>query len=181
MENFVIVCLKPPSGIPTVMLCRDREWRKNASINSENVFAIFHIYVWRLDHTFTFFFSQLQKTTSHIHSYPSIKQKLLTRMKTKTLTNKTVWLWLNARCSYYIGNCWRCYLIIPRFSSEQNLTELCLHASSEVTGFLGNNCLSFSFGTTGSSSELQSNLYWVFFALMLLQLQTEWQLLKMLG
>lgn len=140
MEYSAIMCLKPPSGIPIVPLRRDRQnEERKYNINSECVFAIFHI--WRLDRTFTFL--QLQKTTSWIHSYPSINQKLLTRMKTKTLTNKTLWLWLNARCSYYFGNCLQCYLIILHFSFEQDLTEYCLHIFSKVTSFLGNNSLRF--------------------------------------
>lgn len=139
---------------------RQAEWRKNDNINSECVFVIFHVYIWRLDHTFAFL--QLRKTTSQTHSYPSIKQKLLTRMKTKTLANKTLWLWLNARCSYYFGNCLQCYLIILHFSFEQDPTEYSLHTFSEVTSFPGNNSLNFLFGITGSSSKLQSNLYQIF-------------------
>lgn len=154
------MCLKPPSRIPIVPLCKDRQnEEKNDDISSEGVFVIFHVYIWRLDRTFTFL--QLQKT-SQTHSYPSINQKLLTRMKTKTLTHKTLWLWLNARCSYYFGNCLQCYLIILHFSFEQDLSEYCVHIFSKVTSFPGNNSLKFLFGITSSSSKLQSNLYQIF-------------------
>lgn len=112
------------------------ERRKNDNRNSEPAFVIFHKRTQRLGHTFTFF--QLQKTTSQIHSYPSINQKLLTRRKTKTLTNKTQWLWLNARCSYYFVNCLQCYLIILHFGFAQGLNESCLHIlySAKIPDFL---------------------------------------------
>lgn len=112
------------------------ERRKNDNRSLESVFVTLHKHARRSGRTLTFF--QLQKTTSQIHSYPSINQKLLTRRKTETLTNKTLWLWLNARCSYYFVNCLQCYLIILHFGFEQGLNESCLRIlySAKIPDFL---------------------------------------------